>query len=72
MAMFRFKSRISKGLHRLGLVLAFIFIAGGLVITIGDGDSFDVAVSGLVVGVAIYVFCRVLGWIADGFARSES
>jgi hypothetical protein len=68
--MFRFKSRISKGLHRLGLVLAFLFIAGGLFITIGDGDSFDVAVTGIVFGCAVYLVCRVLGWIVDGFARN--
>jgi hypothetical protein len=67
--------RLSRGFHRLGLVLAALalsyFLYIGLVET-PPGKLLDPfwVIGGVIFGAIIYGLVRVIGWVIGGFAAS--
>ena len=62
-------SRIHRGFHRIGVVLAVLalLLDGALV----AGNQIKSAVPLLVVAVALYAACRAVGWVLEGFFGSN-
>jgi hypothetical protein len=69
--------RVSRGFHRVGLVLAALGLCWGLYIGFlenppgqTDGGFFQWVIFGAIIGAIIYGIVRAIGWVIGGFMRS--
>lgn len=65
------KNTISKGFHRVGILLAILVFIFGLLSTETRGFSlFDILVS-LICALLIYSITRLVGWAIKGFMKEN-
>ncbi|EJM1769172.1 hypothetical protein [Escherichia albertii] len=65
------KNTISKGFHRIGILLAILVFIFGLLSTETRGFSlFDILVS-LICALLVYSVTRLAGWAIKGFMKDN-
>ena len=62
--------RISRGFHRLGLLLAVLWLLINLGMGLVEEQLVSFAIMGLISGAIIYAIVRAIGWVVGGFMSS--
>ena len=67
------KNMISKGFHRVGILLAILVFIFSLLFSTTDTQGFslfDIIVS-LIIALFVYSITRLVGWVIKGFMKDN-
>lgn len=65
------KNTISKGFHRVGILLAVLMFIFDLLSTGTRGFSLSDLLISLICALLVYSICRLVGWAVKGFMKNN-